>query len=399
MEWEVAQPDGLPFEVGARVGAFDGARVVKSSSTEVEDAEMEVIGRTQVPDSGLPGPSVRTLLRDGTAFGAQLQPSEAGNIAELSDIPSVLGIISDEGVFEENAALTEGLVELPGSNADGLYFEPQDASANGTWVVWREGSAGVAGALPTLDTDDWRIVGWDQQTGKTVELASGFLLHGDRFAPRGSWSVAPSTDDTNTYFEAVVPSEMADNLPGTRAPVVADGGESWTRVVASVRNSSPGAVTLLASGTNPVATSDGPLWIDSPTALTGEGGPVLEIATPGWGISAISTDGDQVAATVTNERGDAAWILVWSTSEQHLVAAVDALSSWAQTSISGDSLVWGNGTYGGDGSMFMWRAESPDVASIGSAPGMSIPYVSGNRLAIPSLDNSGAVVWTFAVVP
>ena len=398
-EWAVVQLGGLPFELGARVGAFDGAQVVEPTSIEIGAVELDVIGRTQAPSSGMPGPSVRTLLSDGTAFGAQLQPPELDTVEELSDIPSVLGIINGEGVFEEDPTLTEDMAELAGSNEDGLYFEPQDASSNGTWVVWREGSAGMADALPTLNTDDWRVVGWDRETGRTTELASGFLLHGDRFAPRGSWSIAPSTDGSTTYFEAVVPSSMADSLPGTPAPITSDGGNVWTQVIARVANTNPGEVTLVANGTSPVVTGTGPLWIDNQRTLVGEAAPDLEVSTPGWGIGAISTDGDQVAVTATNENGEGAWILVWSMREQRLVAAVNALSAWAQTSISGDVLVWGNGTYGGDGSMFMWDAEGLGISNIGDAPGISIPYVNGRILAIPSLDDSGAVIWSFAKVP
>lgn len=236
-------------------------------------------------------------------------------------------------------------------------------------------SASVERQLSLLSTEIVRLAGTDRY-GTARAIAGEF--------PAGS----PVAISTGTDFPDALVAASATPKLGV-----------WTQVIARVANTNPGEVTLVANGTSPVVTGTGPLWIDNQRTLVGEAAPVLEVSTPGWGIGAISTDGDQVAVTATNENGEGAWILVWSMREQRLVAAVNALSAWAQTSISGDVLVWGNGTYGGDGSMFMWDAEGLGISNIGDAPGISIPYVNGRILAIPSLDDSGAVIWSFAKVP
>lgn len=233
----------------------------------------------------------------------------------------------------------------------------------------------LSGSFSLLSTEIVRLAGTDRY-GTARAIAGEF--------PAGS----PVAISTGTDFPDALVAASATPKLGV-----------WTQVIARVANTNPGEVTLVANGTSPVVTGTGPLWIDNQRTLVGEAAPDLEVSTPGWGIGAISTDGDQVAVTATNENGEGAWILVWSMREQRLAAAVNALSAWAQTSISGDVLVWGNGTYGGDGSMFMWDAEGLGISNIGDAPGISIPYVNGRILAIPSLDDSGAVIWSFAKVP
>lgn len=382
----------LPFTVVAPAGALDGAEVI-ALGDELEHAQVHITGYTEVLPMGLPGPSVRTLLTDGRAFAAKMEPLLDRPTQDLADVPSTLGLLNATGTYEELSGLTEDIRELPGSNVDALYFEPQDASSFKNWVVWREGSAGSNKGFPTLDTDDFRIVLWDRDSGEVLEVASSFLLHSSRFAPRGSWSVPPYTDGYSVYFEAVIPSEASTGLQGDTETISDDTGKKWAQVISKVPIAEPGNVSFLARGTSPVATEDGPFWIENSSTVRGLSGPEFEVVSESRSLATLTTDGQSIAATVVDSEGENAWILIWSPADQTLSAAVNARAPWAQSSLSGDTLVWGNGTSGGEGDMHAWHRGWAGPKKLGRAPGMSIPHVKGSAVAIPSLTDSGAVIW------
>lgn len=396
-ELEEQELDGLPFTILARTDALKDAELVGAETVPAHPS-VTITGTTTVPEDGLPGPSIRTLLMNDKAFAAKLEPLVDGPIQGLAEVPSTLGFVDADGSYKEIPSLTEDLIVLPNSNDDELYFEPQDASSFEHWVVWREGSAGSSDGFPTLDTDDFRIVFWDQRTEAPIELASSFLLHGSRFAPRGTWSAAPYTDGQSVFFEAVLPDHLASGLPGGSMVLVDDEGNEWVQVVSEVPITEPGDVSFLARGTSPVATTSGPLWVEDTKRVNTPQGPLFELPAENWHIGAVTTDGNQVAVTVVGPEEANAWILLWDPAAETLRAAVDARAPWAQVSVSGESLAWGNGTSGGEGQMFLWELGNPSLEALGNSPGMSIPHLNGRQVAIPSLSDSGAVLWTLAEV-
>ena len=384
---------GVPFELMLPSGSADDIEVI--GAFEPQEADLELLGKTQVPSSGMPGPSVRALLEDGNAFAGVLEPPLSGGASSLADIPTTLGLVDPSGVFEPDEHLRDSIIELEGSNPDQLYFEPQDATSNGEWVVWREGSAGLADGMPTLDTDDWRIIGWNRASGTVLEIASGFLMHGDRFAPRGSWSAAPSTDGVDVYFEAMVPvNEVQGDMQAT-STFTDEEGDNWVRVVATVPLASPGQVEVIGEGSMPVATETGPHWIQGNYDVVGRDGLLLSSPTPGWSVSRLATQGSTLVVVMTSMEEQTSWLLVWDLGEGRLTTAVDAMGLGSTVSIYDGSLAWGSGTETGEGGMYLWRQGESLPVLLGYAPGFAIPYVGGDVAAFPKVTQEGQIAWLF----
>lgn len=410
--WEQA---GIPFMLRAPADPWGSTSILhaadaitwEASVPRVESGEgggepltITPIGQTMTGEGGLPGPSIRAILNSTQALAGLLTPELGVEITDLSQVPTKLGIVGEDGVFKETASLAAGPVELEGSNPEGLYFEPQDFSVNGDWVSWREGSAGRIGALPVLDFDDWRIVGWDQSAREPQEYASGYLLHGQRQAPRISWNGAPTVDGQYIYFAAALPDAL---VSGTGA---SSSEEQWVSSVIRVPLDSPGEVEVVGVGTAPAAAPDGGVyWVGGGTDLIftpadqAEGERVLwEVETPGWEITSLTASGKYVFAVVTGVTSQAAWILAWEVSSGQVVAALESNTDWVELSASENLVTWGNGTANSDPSMYLWRLGDKSVVSLGGTQGFSVPKVGEGLLAIPRLSDSGAILWDLARV-
>lgn len=374
--------DGLPFELQVLSAPTQSVGVVKAQSAKnsILGTDYEVLGWTET-QGNMPGPMPRVLLEDGSAFGSLMHRVGDGDITSLEDIPSEAGIIATNGTFTPLSEFAKEMTSLPGSNPDELYFEPQHANAVGSWVVWREGSAGQANAMPNLDSDDWRMVAWNTSTEDVTELASAFLTHGDRFAPYASWDSAPTTDGTLAYFEATIPGD--------------DG--SWVNSVLSVPLDSPGDISLVGRGMMPVASLGGePYWIatldNDPGTVVKDGKPLFSVSGSGWSIRRLAGSEDLLIATVANETS--AWLIIYDIAAGEITQVVDTGSDWAEASVSGSSFVWGNNSGSGDPTMYRMEAGESPVALWG-VQGLSAPLISGDVLAVPTELDNGAIVWTF----
>lgn len=371
----------LPFNVVKGAEAVGPRRLV--DAFQAEPTDFTILGQT-VPGDLLPGPSVRALLDPDSAFGALMSDISDGEITDLAQLPSELGIIQTDGTFQALPNLTDSVQELPGSNPDDLYFEPQNASVHENLVIWREGSAGARGAMPSLDTDDWRLVVWDRDSQEVRELASAFSTAGTRSAPRSPWDGAPTTDGQNVYFEAMMPDgETADQ---------------FSRSILSVPLDSPGQVEVLAQGAAPVAdpSQPGVFWVSEGTTVMHSDSPLFSIEGGGWQVAYLAASEEFLVATVASESWEPGWMLVWDISAVSLEAAVSLTASWAVPVVSGKSMVWGSGSADSDATMFYWDADSELPRVLGNTPGFSLPQLSGDLVALPVLTDEGAIVWQFA---
>lgn len=379
---------GAPFEVEVRSLSTSDV-VVANAAEQTEPSSSHALaplGHTSLGDAGLPGPSVRTILDADSALAGLLQPMTDGEITDLAQVPTTLGTLDSHGVFVANDLLTDAVAELPGSNPDGLYFEPQDASAGEGWVLWREGSAGEKGALPTLDEDDWRVVAWDTQRGTVTEYASGFLLHGDRHAPRLSWTGAPTTDGQYVYFAAAVPTQVLGEALG----------EGWGEGILRIPLDSPGAVEVIGAGSAPAADPNGgAYWVAEGRSLVRDDGPVLSVVTDGWLVSGVVATSVKFFVSVVGEEGEDAWILMGDATTLALEAAIRSTSDWVTMDAYGDTVVWGNGTANSDPAMYLWRNGDEAAQLLGSAQGMSVPRIGSTLVAVPQISSEGGVIWQF----
>lgn len=390
-----AQPDpvklplsipGVPFELEVRARPDADVMVVSAAEAHEQPPShaLAPLGQTVPGEDGLPGPSVRAILGDDSALAGLLQPVMYGQITDLAQVPTALGTIDVAGTFTAHDSLTTALEELPKSNPEGLYFEPQDFSVNGNWVLWREGSAGEKGALPTLDTDDWRIVAWDRGAGTVAEYASGYLLHNDRQAPRLSWSGAPTTDGGSIYFAAAIPSAMLN-----------EGGDAdWTESILRVPLGAPGDVELIGKGSVPAADPNGGVyWVAHNQSLIHDADTMIDVVTDGWSISDVAATPDKFFIAVVGDEGEDAWILMGNAESFAVEAALRSTSDWVALDAYGDTVVWGNGTANSDPAMYLWQSGDAAVQPLGSAQGMSVPLIGDTLVAVPQISGEGAVVW------
>ncbi len=373
--------DGLPFDLLVGPHQSDTVDLVKAKDAEVavEGVAYETLGETEM-QGHMPGPMPRVVLDDGSAFGSLMHLASEGDVTSLEDIPSEAGVIAVDGTFTPLQDIAAEMSPISGSNPDGLLFEPQHASAAGEWVVWREGSAGEHNALPTLDSDDWRLVAWDRDTGVVSEIASAFLVHGDRFAPYASWDVAPSSDGTLVYFEAMMPA-----------------GDDWENTVISVPLEGGSDISLLGRGLMPAANPEGGVfWISLDWGDTGtvvfDGEPLFSVSGEGWSVRRLAASSDLVVATVWD--GSTAWLVVYDVATGQVVRVVDTGSDWAEVSLSGRSFVWGNSAGGSDPMMYFMDAAGDPIALWG-VQGLSAPLINGEHLAVPMEGEDGAITWTF----
>lgn len=371
----------LPFELFTVEGGKLDVAVweVEASPQAEEGVDYAVLGAS-APSGALPGPMPRTLVSANEAFGVAIDSFDA-ETAFLEDITFSVGLIDTDGEYSPLPEVSESLEGLAGSNPEGLTFEPQHASANYPWVVWREGSAGETNAMPTLDSDDWRVITWNQETGEVLELMSAYDLHGDRFAPWATWDIAPTTDGETVYFEATTPSE-----------------QGWENSVIATPLDKPGEVEILATGISPVAkpAGGGAYWVEPKEQLilrvTDNSEPLFEVGGEGWQIGRIAASEELLVATVTSE--DSAWLLVWDLGADRPLGAVDTGSTWAEASVWGRTFVWGNGAVASNPMMSHWD-EDEGVKTLWEMQGLSVPLIYDRTLVVPAEDAEGAVVWRF----
>lgn len=370
----------VPFSVFVEAESDSGIDVLRVRDEDTEELTgFELLGHT-VADGAMPGPSVRTVLDADTSFAALMHIDDSDEaITDLSQISSELGTVSSKGVFTPKPSLSEPS-ELPGSNPDDLYFEPQNASSGDGWVLWREGSAGAKGTMPTMDALDWRIVAWDRTTDSVTELASSFLLTHDRFVPRSPWDGAPTTDGTYAYYEAYIGAESDD----------------YQRSVIRVPLLAPGEVEIVSDGTMPAANAESQraYWvIDNDTVVDGDN-PLFRIESDQWRLADLNASARFVVATVANGE-DPAWLLVWSVEEDKLQSVIEVTSDSVAASLSGSNIAWGNGSGSSDPTMFYLNLNDPKPRMLGQTLGYSAPCIGPNQIAIPSIDANGAIEWEF----
>lgn len=392
--------DGVPFALLTASDAGD-PRVIRADSAELatEGHDYEVLGQTAL-EGTMPGPLPRVILDDGSAFGSLMHRIGDGEVLALEDIPSQIGLIASDGSFAPLEGTFGAMRSLSGSNPEDLYFEPQHASAFGQWVVWREGSAGRRGAMPTLDSDDWRLVAWNRDTGAVEEVASAFLAHGTRFAPYASWDVAPSTDGTDVYFEAMMPAAHGAKVDGDA------GASAWVNSIVSAPLDGSGAVTVLDRGTMPVANAreGGAFWVSTdavsatgkeaergPGVVTDNGRPLFSVGGDGWRIVRLAGSSELLVATVSD--GDGAWLVVYDLAADRVSDVIDTGSDWAEVSVSGREFIWGNGSGSGNPMMYRMDAEGR-LRSLWGVQGLSAPLTNRSIAAVP-IESDGGIVWRF----
>lgn len=378
-ELTLAQTE-LPFDLFLPAGS-ESEPVIQEASPSGEEMPWEDLGQT-LADPPLPGPLLRVLISETEGFGSQVQELPQGELTALEQVPSAPGIINVDGSFTPLQQLADEIQELPGSNPDGLYFEPQHASANYPWVVWREGSAGEPSAMPTLDADDWRVVAWNQETGVVREVMSAFILHGERFAPHATWDIAPTTDGTSAYFEATVP----------------DGAGGWVNSVIAAPLDGLGEAVVVGPGMSPQAKPEGAgaYWIDATgsgfTQVVDSGAALMRIEGEGWGATRLAVSEALLVVTVSSE--GSGWLLVWDRGSGALVAAVENPSATAEVNVSGREFVWGNGSAPSDPMMYHWDEKSGPTP-IWGLQGLSAPLIFGSTLALPAEEADGYIAWRF----
>lgn len=352
----------LPFVVSSvpeEIISAAGAQIAEAGET------YQLVGRTTT----LVLPSA--VLEDGSAFGAK--PERASDQSQRSEV--VPGVISTTGEFTPLSDLAGPVRELPGSNPEHLDFQTQNSSAFGDWVVWREGSAGGPQSVPTLESDDWRLVAWNRKDSSVQELASAYLLHGDRSAPYATWDVAPSTDGTFVYFEVSVPE-----------------GDQWVPSILSVPLDSPGKTDILGPGTNPFADQrDGGVFYVDGNEVLKEGSALFSVDSDEWRIGKLTGSPDLLAATVSN--GESAWLLLLDIGAKKMLAAIETGSDWAFASVGARSVVWGNGSGNGNPTMYRWDPEA-GLFRFGALEGLSIPITNGTEVVFP-IQNGADITWQF----
>lgn len=352
----------LPFQLSSTPAAL----LTTADSVAAEPGKpYRVSGQT----SGLSLPS--SVLDDGSAFGIKRAPLDS----DSEENPVVPGVFSTDGTFQALSEIAQPIQLLPGSNPGGLVFQTQNSSAFGDWVVWREGSAGGPQSVPTLENDDWRLIGWNRVTSTVKELASAYLLHGDRSAPYATWDVAPSTDGRFVYFEASVPQEG-----------------QWVPSILSVPLDSPGETTVLGAGTNPFADQrDGGVFYVDGNEVLKDGNVLFSVDSDEWHIGKLTGSPDLLAATVAN--GESAWLLLWDIGAQKMLAAIETGSDWAFASVGGKTVVWGNGSGNENPTMYRWAPDA-QLTSFGAVQGLSIPITNGTEVVFP-IQNEGDITWQF----
>lgn len=397
-EKAVVSVSGVPFEIAipglteADAHLYSEGVLVISADDAVAPGELHQLsstGRTATGDEGRPGPSIRAVLSGTEAFAGLMQPEPGGDFTDLSQLPTILGLVGADGAFVELPNLTQDVELLAGSNPEVLYFEPQDATSFREWVVWREGSAGQSGALPTIDADDWRVMGWNRETGVVQEYASAYLLHGDRFAPRSSNHSVPTTDGESIYFSAEMPAALVE---GDDPLGVTD---MWTTAVLRVPLDAPGQIAVLGRGELPVADkrTRGVYWVEG-VSVVDDGQPLLELATPGWSIGALAVTEQMLVVGVVSHEDEAAWLLVWDLERERPAYAVRSTGNWVVPDAYGETVVWGNGSSNSDPEMFLWRVRDPAVTALGAVDGFSLPKFAEDLLAVPTLTAEGAIIWS-----
>lgn len=387
--WEVA---GVPFKIGAKSADTQHLALIDAAKSVPEGQlhSLEQTGTTAIGSNGLPGPSLRAVIDNNSILAGLLTPDlTADQITDLAQVPTVLGTVNAQGNFKEDQTLTKDVSLLSGSNPENLYFEPQDVSVNGSWVVWREGSAGQSGAMPTIATDDWRLIVWNRQQNTVQEYASAYLLHGDRFAPRIAWSGPPTTDGTDLYFNAAMP---ADKIPANLRP--ADSSD-WVPALLKTPLSDPGTTEVVdVSSASAASPKGGVYWVKNHDVFFGDE-KIFTIPDEGWQVSTLVATSDWLYASVTaTEAGTQnAWILCWNVQTGRLETAIQSVSSWAEMAAAGRFLTWGNGTYDSDPSMFLWAVGDDQPTILGQTQGMSKPLIGDQTLAVPTISDEGGIVW------
>lgn len=387
--------NGLPFQIAAASPATEKMRLLlaKDAVDPGQILTLKKTGKTVMPPDSMAGPSLRAIMSPDQIFAGQIMPKMDGrDFTDLSQIPTVLGVVDQSGEFVADYRLTEEISSLDGSNPEGLYFEPQDASVNGDWVVWREGSAGQQGAFPTMEFDDWRVVAWNRKTDSVKEYASAFKIHQNRHAPRAPWSGPPTTDGTFIYFNAAVPAQLLDS----KRP---EGQETqnWDVALLKTPLAKPGDVEVVAkSVASAAAPTGGVYWVENGAQVIYEGNPIFAIPTEGWVISSLAAGGSYLFAAVvpdTSDESTAGWIIAWNNDTGVVETGLESAAQWIEMSASSTAVAWGNGTASSNPEMFIWKRGDDAITAVGAAEGMSKPLVGTTTAAIPEITSDGAVLW------
>ena len=417
--WQPLGLEDLPFDLeiwvdsdegnAAQSGLINASPVVLDAAAAVAPGvlhELSLLGHTEVDDRGLPGPAIRAVLNSDFALAGLMEPIAGVEITDLAQLPTSLGTVNTEGVFDTLDFLSDP-IELPGSNPDALYFEPQDFSVSGQWVVWREGSAGDHGRMPTIDTDDWRLIGWDQEEEQATEYASAYLLHGDRFAPRAPEASVPSTDGEFIYFSAALPdetlsalsqpmaSEESPCLLGAVPSVSQYAVDGWSTGVLRVPWAEPGAVEVIAQGVVPAADvgAVGAFWVEVSSCLVRDGEPFVRVAGEGVQISTVAVSEDLLVLGVNAEDASDAWLVIWDRDANSVAAVIRSTGDWISADVNESTLVWGNGSANSNPAMYLWELGDTAATILGSVQGMSNPKYGDGLLAVPAKTNNGALQW------
>lgn len=305
--------------------------------------------------------------------------------------------------------LTDGSDKGPG----GAYYEPQDGSVRGNWVVWRSATLNV-GDLSGAGVDDWRIQSADLSGGTVHDLADARGLNGVDTTPATGSDAAPTLNDRTAYFASAVRH-----------------GEDWEQMVLGVPLDGSGKVREIVAGTHPAAVDGGVLVVQRTSGASGESGES--------GASGESRSGDLTAVVLHDEGepadpttlfsvvpGSSRWQLrgLWASGPHRVVAVgpgrdgdqgtylglwdapegggaaesgpgtgtggdgsaaqvpmrwIHVASPTVVVSVNATHVAWGSGSQQDPAQMYVMAWGSDEPALLGTAPGYSRPALAPDQ--------------------
>ncbi|MBV7362990.1 hypothetical protein KRX54_00860 [Actinomycetaceae bacterium TAE3-ERU4] len=275
----------------------------------------------------------------------------------------------------------KGNTSLRSHQDDKTYYEPQDATAKGKWIVWRESRlSNIPGQVP----DDWRLVSYDRELKESKVLGTAKELNGTDQTPSVSGESLPVILDKKAYFCTALKKDT-----------------HWDTRLISVPLNGNSKPQEEAKGCWPATTQKEVFYLANPLANVSEIRQLGShqhrgrITSSNWGFSGLWANNlITVAAVSSRQDNGGTYAAIWKNDNPQEVTWIHFPSPSIFASIGAQKVAFGSGSESLNPQMTLWSWGEEKLTILGTAHGYSRPVLApdGSAILVPHQEN-GQVSW------